>query len=407
MKTRLIFTIVTTLLMLKLAAQVPLSLQAAIDTALKNNAGIKNQQLNTELQKQLMSTATALPQTGLIAEYGQINSVYADNRFGITQSFSFPAVYAAQKNVLREEWKSALLKKELNELELKKSVSRLYYSLISMKAREELLMKADSLYKEFYIKSDARYKKGETDVLELSAAKSQQAAIHMQLLYLQMDIKQYLYDFNLLLNAKNVYTVENAAVKMEWNGNFSQSAGINHPSLLFLEQQKNRFVAEQRLEKRKLLPELNLGYYNMTMRGNGADNIYYTGASRFQSVQLGLGIPVFYGAQKSRIKAASLNEKIAANAFEAEQNKLQSEYKRLLDTRELLLLSVSYYENEILDNLYLAESAVAARLRTGDVSFLEWVTEVNQLISVRSGYIDAIEKLNNNTIELIYLTQTK
>jgi len=60
----------------------------------------------------------------------------------------------------------------------------------------------------------------------------------------------------------------------------------------------------KKLEKAKLLPEFNLGYYSMTMQGSGADNVIYTTSSRFQSVQVGLGIPLFFGSQKAKINAS-------------------------------------------------------------------------------------------------------
>ena len=79
-------------------AQQPINLQTAIDTALKNNLTVKNEKLNAEYQKKLKAAAVDIPQTNLTGEYGQINSFYNDTKFGISQSISFPTVYAKQNH---------------------------------------------------------------------------------------------------------------------------------------------------------------------------------------------------------------------------------------------------------------------------------------------------------------------
>ena len=112
------------------SAQTPISLQAAIDTALKNNRQLKNERLKAIYQQTLIRSGAALPQATLSADIGQINSVYTDTRFSLTQLFNFPTVYSRQKDLLREEWKTAVLNAALKEAELKKHVSQVYAGLV-------------------------------------------------------------------------------------------------------------------------------------------------------------------------------------------------------------------------------------------------------------------------------------
>ena len=74
-------------------AQIPITLKAAIDTALKNNLLVKNEQLKATYQQMMINTSAVIPQATLFVEGGQINSSYTDTKFGITQTFSFPKVY--------------------------------------------------------------------------------------------------------------------------------------------------------------------------------------------------------------------------------------------------------------------------------------------------------------------------
>ena len=80
-------------------AQTRITLQGAIDMALKNNLQIKGEKQKLDYQQKIIKTAFNIPLTTILAEYGQINSIYADNRFGVSQSFNFPTVYKKQKNL--------------------------------------------------------------------------------------------------------------------------------------------------------------------------------------------------------------------------------------------------------------------------------------------------------------------
>jgi cobalt-zinc-cadmium resistance protein CzcA len=147
-------------------AQTPISLQTAIDSALANNLQVKKQMLLSNYQKQLQKTAWDIPQAIVNSEYGQLNSRYSDSRFGISQSFSFPSVYAKQKTLLSEEYKSSVLKLDLEKAVLKKAVSQVFYSILFVNAKEKLLFKSDSIYAEFLIKAEQRFSQGESNVLE-------------------------------------------------------------------------------------------------------------------------------------------------------------------------------------------------------------------------------------------------
>ena len=64
----------------------------------------------------------------------------------------------------------------------------------------------------------------------------------------------------------------------------------------------------------------------MGMKGMGADNKEYDASLRFQSVQLGLGIPIFAGAQKAKVSAAKINEAIAADEYTTGLKNIEAGY---------------------------------------------------------------------------------
>lgn len=110
-------------------AQQPITLSAAVDTAMKNNLMVKNEILNAAYQEKLKAGAVDIPQTSLTGEFGQFNSSYKDNKFGISQSISFPTVYAKQKSLQHENYIRSVLNIAVKEAELRKQVSELFTCL--------------------------------------------------------------------------------------------------------------------------------------------------------------------------------------------------------------------------------------------------------------------------------------
>ena len=124
-------------------AQSPITLQAATDTALKNNLSVKNERLKADYQQQLIRSAKILPPANITGEVGQMNSYYIDTKAGISQSISFPKVYASQRSLLTEEWKSSVLNAGMKEAILRKEVGQVYYSLLYIQEKKKLLLIID------------------------------------------------------------------------------------------------------------------------------------------------------------------------------------------------------------------------------------------------------------------------
>ncbi len=384
-------------------AQKVISLKQAIDTALKNNISVKNDKLKAAYQEQLIKTSANIPQANLVTEFGQINSIYTDTRFGISQSFSFPTVYSNQKKVLKEDWKSSVLNIAVKESELKRSVAQLYYYIAYLKEKENLLQKADSIYAAFLSKASLRYQQGETNLLEKTTAETQRGGVQMQLKALQQELKLSLLQLQLLLNTTTLVTTD-GKLKIASAVLVDSAAINNHPLIQITTQQKVVAQATTRLEKAKLLPDLNVAYYNSSIKGTGADNVYYNASSRFSSAQIGIGIPLFNSAQKAKINAAGLNETIADNAIQQQLKTLKSSLQIAESQYESSKETVRYFEQEALPNATVILQTADKQFANGEINYLEWVMLVNQSATIQNNYLDAVKVLNESVLTIEYLT---
>ncbi|MFZ4800178.1 MAG: TolC family protein, partial [Bacteroidia bacterium] len=309
-------------------AQNTISLQAALDSALNNNLNVKNEKLKADYQKKLISTGANIPQTMVNAEYGQINSIYTDTRFGVFQNLSFPTIYSYQKSALKSLWKSSNIGVALKEVELKKQVRQTFYSYLYLLQKQKLLQSNDSMYVGFLTKASARFKSGESNVLEHTTAENQREQISIQLNQLNTDMELLLMQFQLLLNTTISYIPSDDNFKMDNSNNADSSVIGNHPTIKLLQEQKQYSLVNTRLEKARLLPELTIAYSNMSIKGVGADNVDYGYEKRFQAAQIGLGIPLFFRSFNAKIGASKLEQLMVENRLKTETNMMNAEWNK-------------------------------------------------------------------------------
>lgn len=385
-------------------AQTPINLQRAIDTALKNNLTVKNEKLNLEYQQKLKAAAVDIPQSNLIGEYGQINSFYKDTKFGIAQSISFPTVYAKQKSLQNEHYKSSVLNIAVKEAELKKQVSEVFYLLVYLQQKQKILLQNDNVYASFLEKANLRFAKGETNVLEKTTAETQRGQIAIQLNQLMNDIEILQMQFQLLLNTTTIFTPTADNPKIVFTAMLDTSSISKHPTLQVLQQQKEISIAKTQLENSKLLPNLNIGYYNMSMRGTGADNVLYSTSTRFNSVQFSLGVPLFFGSQKAKINSSKTLELISQNNYQIGLQTRNADYQTALKQYQTQLKTVKYFEETALQNANTITKTANQQFANGGINYLEWTMLINNAVSIQSNYADAVKDLNQFIIQLNYLT---
>jgi len=385
-------------------AQTPITLQKAMETALKNNYSIKSERLKSDYQQKIIKTATNIAPVNITCDYGQFNSVYNDTRFGIAQSFNFPTVYSRQKKLYTEEWKTSALNVILKEAELKREVTKTFYILVHLNEKEKLLMKSDTIFAQFLKKSELRFNKGESNILEKTTADTQRGTIKMQLLQLREEKELVQSQFQLLLNSDGELVPKAETLKLVLDETIDSTMVAQHPYLTLLEQQKKVSSVATKLERSKVLPNLILGYNTTSITGTGADNVFYDKSNRFQSAQFGIGIPLLGGYQKAKIAASKVGETLSQNELEKEKQLLQKQFKATLNQYNTSIEKLSYYEKTALPNAEIIIKTANLQFLNGEINYLDWVVLINQSIAIKSNYIDTILAHNESVAQLNYLT---
>lgn len=385
-------------------AQEKIHLPAAIDSALKNNHALRVSALETTYHRELKKSSFDVQKANAGFEFGQYNSLNTDNRFSISQSIDFPAVYTRQSAI----YKTNILISETGQLEqqlaLKTRVKSTYYGLLVLENKRRLLLQADSIYGNFLKKAEQRFNSGDVDALELVTARNQRLQISNQLEILKTDYQVLLNRFNVLLNSRQKLVPETDSVLYKLSSLPQADKIAANPSLKLQQQQILLSQQQYKLEKSKLMPSLNLGYSNTSIAGlqttaSGAD-LYFDKSKRFSSVNVGVGIPLFFGAQRSRIKASNVLIRQREQEFSVIEQELTNRMEDALKIYAQHSRLVTSYQNSILPNASRIITITTDKLNAGEIGYLDWVILINQSIQLRSEYFNTVQQLNEAAFEI-------
>lgn len=399
------FLVVMTMLTCTAAtqAQQRISLAAALDSAIKNSPKLQAAVLRTSYSRTLEGTAWDIPPAVVSGEYGKINSALNDNRVSLSQQVAFPVVYARQKKLLLAGTESSRLKESVDEFELRKEVTAVFYQLRVMYERKKILLKSDSLYSVLYKKQEERFRVGDINVLEKTSVESQRMQIASQLEALLADIEIARLRFGQLLNCRSEYVPEEGPARIDMSGPPQELRAENVPSLKWLKQQQDLALAEHRLQKSKWLPSLTLGYNNQSISGFqnlGGTEVYYDSGHRFSSVLLGINVPLFLRPLNSAVKAGAINYQIRKKEYEDAWLKQSTALRQLSLSYQKNKALLDYYEQTALKHADLLSQRASQQFASGNIGYLEWLTLINQAITIRAEYLNVLSDWNSLAIDI-------
>jgi cobalt-zinc-cadmium resistance protein CzcA len=375
-----------------------LTLQQTLDSAFKNNLTIKQNRLNADAKKELIKSSIALPQSVFAVDAGQVNSAYKDMKFSLTQNFRFPSVYRRDKLVKQNEWLLAKAGTALSEADVRKEVSRTFYTILLLNEKEKLLSRLDSQNLRYVALAEIKMNKGEISELDKVIAETQVSHIRTQLERLRADRDELLAHLAVITGIKSPI-VPIGTIKAVAAG----SASVDHPVLRVYKVQEQVAKSTVNSERAAFMPDLSIGYTNQSFRGVGPDNIDYYYNTRFHSVQLSLGIPIFTKGVRSKISAAKLQSDRMVAERELQEAVLQNR-KQFLDIQvERYGRLLAFFESSRLPAALRLQDAAGKQLIAGEINFMQWVLLLGQAAQVQTDYIDVLELYNSTIIELNYI----
>ena len=174
------------------------------------------------------------------------------------------------------------------------------------------------------------------------------------------------------------------------------TAKESDPGLQYLKNSVLKKDAELRVEKNRLLPDLTISYFN------GTNN--YPGARHYQGFEFGLGIPLFFGEQRARIRAGQYAVDAAELLRSSYRRAYENRLNELLTSLEKYRESIAYYEQT---GKFLAEELLRSAqqsFRSGEIDFFRLVQGLESAIEIQLNWLDDLYSYNNLVLEINYLT---
>jgi cobalt-zinc-cadmium resistance protein CzcA len=392
-------------------AQEKISLPAAIDSALKNNAFGKVSAKQVAYFETLKKSNVDIEKTAIGFGYGNINGNNKDNLYSISQIIQFPSVYKFQGDVYKSNVEISLLNKTLKEIELKSTVKKQYYHLVLLQQKAALLINADSIYKMFVRKAQQKFISGSVDVLEKITAENQLAQINYQLQSIKSSIEVGVNQFNVLINCTKPYEPNSSTIQLAL-AQIPDLMSINETPFFKLQEANIAKSAQLlQLEKSKLYPSISMGYNSTTFVGwqtTAQNNEQFFGNDRrFSSINMGLALPLFGGAQRAKINASNIaieQSKLEKVAYTQQQ---QADLKNATTLYLQHKKTVDYYQQFILPNAKLLIETATKKMDAGEIGYLEWVMLINQGIQSQNEYLGYMQQLNEAVIEIEKISANK
>ncbi|WP_312311282.1 CusA/CzcA family heavy metal efflux RND transporter [Empedobacter brevis] len=383
----IIFTLIGT----SVQAQERLSFEEVLKLAETNNLEIKQAELNTVYHEKNVFMNRSLSALDISAELGQVNSGEFDNKFTISQAFQFPVVFKRQKELNEQMINASKANEKLTKVEIKQRLANLYVNMQNTEAQFDLLKENESIYHEFLQKANLRLKKGESNRSEISTAIIQFKAIQSQLKLIEVELENTSRKIQFLTNSTvKIYPTKN---RVHWNEVSGLNISTSHPLLKFSEENIQTFTLESEVEKSKKIPVLTVGYSNQSF--SDLDQ------NRYNSFQIGVGLPLFNRGVNSSIEASKVKIDLARQSYALQQSKMQQDFDVLKNQINTYDEIINDFEQTQIPASNDLQKTINRQLLEGEINFLDWVILNNQIIEVKTSFLEA-----KNLREQAYATIT-
>lgn len=388
-----------------------ISLDSCISIALAGNPDVKIASLEIEQNRVLQKTGFSPGKTSLDLTQDPTSGGNIDNSIGLTQSFSFPTLYSAERNLLRKTTRLSETEKQVTQKGISRDVTSAYYRLMYAENRLKLLSFQDSVYQNFSKRAEVRHRTGESSYLEKIAALNKYREVQLQRQQAEADIAIYQQELRRLLNVTWTPSVDTGSIqKLEGNFISDTTAIKTNPILEFHRRSVDQSLSALRVERNRALPDFSLSlkrqYILNSYNPADIDRNYFSG-TKAAGFEVAVAVPLFYGSFRGRIQAAKYGYQITQTKLEKANAQLQARYAQQYQQFIKLRDAVNFYEQGGLQQAEEILKISQFSYQQGELGYVEFIQNTSQAIGTRLQYLEILNQYNESVIELNYLAGDK
>jgi cobalt-zinc-cadmium resistance protein CzcA len=387
------------------------SLEECLRQVSDNNLTLKSRRMAVEKAKDLQGTAFNIDRTYFSMSQDPTSGGSPDNSLSVSQSFEFPTIYSTRHSLLKAETELERNRLNVSENELIREVTSLYYNLLLSKEHIRILQQQDSIYRKFLLLASAKFKAGETNRLEQINAEKlcnenklalQNAARDFQNKQLLMQNKL---NTNEMIEPKedSLPIIPAAQPTNNWDASQTPQSKVYESQLVASEKNVS-------LQQQEFIPKFNFSLRNQfLLNGFHPYNIPRErfDEGNFMGFEVGINLPLFFGEQRAKAKAAKKEVEIIRMQQETDLLSIQKEYETALNEYEKAKANLEYYLQT--GNRQAEEITKISQLtyEKGEIGYIEYIQNLKIAVDIHLQYAYAVNDYNQTVITLQFLQGIK
>ncbi|MBI3717536.1 MAG: CusA/CzcA family heavy metal efflux RND transporter [Sphingobacteriales bacterium] len=399
-----VITAVTILILLFGSSQTSLAQKTliptggAVDTAMRNNLQLQVNKLQFSRSQTLIGSAYQFPKTGFFIENEDLRSGKNGEssngilKIGIAQSLEWPSIYKARRILLEEQSKYSQLTISRSQLEVKRNIQQVYYTLWYLQERRNLFTRLDSIYTAMYEAAKLRVRTGEVAGLDSIAAEARMRELETQVQQFSNDIRIQQQSLQQLTGSNTALFTEQGPLQKLQIGDYS-AAIDNHPQLQLQRQNIAIADADLYLQKQSKKPDLQGRFFSQRLYGV---------SNPYSGFSVSAAIPIFTKGYRQRIKAAEIERNVQQRQLDLERLTLNTAYLQAVQMAERSRESLIFYEKTGLKQANAIVQAATLAYRSGEIGFAELSQFLTQAIDIQRNYLDVLNEYNQAIIQVNY-----
>lgn len=384
-----------------------MTLEQCFQLADKQNLTLQAGRKSIERAKVMEGTAWDVDKTEIAFGQNPASSGDTDNALAFSQGIEFPTVYTARRGQLKAETLAEKSRLGVTNQQIKLEIASAYYAMLYQTHRLSILQRQDSILDRYCDVAEKRYKAGEARQLEFLTAERLRNENHLEMVNVKSEAENKQLELMALLNTNQpVLPAESYLIALE----SPVSGTFNYQQTADAQYQQDRLKAldkEVKCAKTGYAPSLSLTLRTQALISSW--NPYHIDRQRFTEgnffgFEIGVGVPLFYGATKAKVKAAKKNREEAELEMQQEQKVKERDYRLGYNRFQNAAKRMAYYNGENISKAKEIVCLSTAEYESGEISYVEYANALQEAIDMGMKHADVINEYNEAALALLGLS---
>ena len=387
-----------------------MTLQQCFQLADRQNLALQSGRKAVEKAQVMQGTAWDLDKTEIAFSQNPASSGDTDNGLTFSQSIEFPTVYTARRNQLKAETQAEKSRLNVTSQQLRLEIANVYYAMLYQTHRLQILLQQDSVIQRYCDVAGKRYKAGEARQLEFLSADRMRNDNRLEMTKVKNEADNLQTALMALLNTTT--PVVPAADNLVISQSSPMNAAFNYQQTADAQYQKDLISAldqEVKCAKTGYAPSLSLALRSQLLIDSW--DPYHINRQRFTEgnffgFEVTVGVPLFYGATKAKVKAAQKDREVALLAMQQEQREKERDYKQGYNRLQNAIKRMEYYSGENMAKAKDIERLSTLEYENGEISYVEYASALQEAIDMRLKLAEVVNEYNEAVLALMALNNS-